>query len=204
MIHAMPIPLADPLPFLRSLFLAETSQLPPLSATQIGLGLLMLGALLGIWKKISEAKAGVVQDVLAAMALRDADQKKAGHPQPFVVATETKFATVEEVEKIHNEVIPRATLTGDLHRIAEEIAKSREENGELEKEMHKGHDALRELIEKNFRSLDNKRSVSIGNLHTALTEVRERVSATSAVCSANTQELHAIAARVDRLQRVEK
>lgn len=201
MIHAMLIPLADPLPFLRVLFLADGSQLPPLSATQIGLGLLVLGALLGIWKKINEAKTGVINDVLAAIALRDADSKRAGTPQPLIVATETKFATVEEVHSLHEQVIPRATMLENLKRIDDEIERGTDAVKELESKMQEGHDALRDMIEKNFRALDNKRSVSIGNLHTALTEVREKVAGVAAISSANTQEIHAIGARVDRLQR---
>lgn len=195
--HFMLIPLALPVPV--RLVLADG--LGGITPTEIGLLLLGLATLAGIFKKLGDAKKEFAAEVLGMMAAQKKSRDDERLPQPFLVASETKFATVEQVKAVHEQIIPRSQLLGDLKRIDDEIEEVTRSVREMQQQSLLAHSVTHKQIDDNFRALDGKRSVSIGGLHTALTQVRERVAGAEAVGAANTQDIHALNNRVDRLQR---
>lgn len=190
MIHAMFIPLAEPLP--KFLMLAETGDLTPPQAAWLTTGTIVVAFLIGSaggvlflinqWREAFGAKPPL-DDRLAKLQQRIDDA-----------------ASEAEVAKLHAEIIPRSQLLGDLGRMDSELDEIRVEIKTGGERVHSALGSLRDLIETRFRDLDHKRSVSIGTLHTALGAVRDRVSATEADNETTKQSVHALAARVDRLR----
>lgn len=182
--HMMFIPLAEPPDSIFPLLAAMS--VTPEQVIMVG------GALATLWlvySRINGAKKEFVKDVLAQLKADAADEKTARTPQPFVVKAEDNFARAEVVAEMHAQIIPREKLEADFERIETELHAT---NGKL--------DSLRDLVELRFKELDHKRSVSIANLHNAVTSTKERVAAAESQTAANTQHLHALDQRVDAIR----
>ena len=98
---------------------------------------------------------------------------------------------------MHRQIIPREQLLGDLERLDEELAAIKVEIKDGGEKMHAALNGIREQITERFNALDHKRRVSIAALHSDLTKTRERIAAVESRTEANTQELHAHAARLN-------
>jgi hypothetical protein len=110
-------------------------------------------------------------------------------------------ADASAVGHMHTEIIPRHTLEARLVSIDGDVSGVREEIHHGGERMHEVMDSLKTLIEDRFKELDRKRSVSIGNLHEHLSNVRDRVSTMEASVKAVVQTQHAMDSKIDRLKR---
>lgn len=110
-------------------------------------------------------------------------------------------AEIAAVEHLRTEIIPRQVLESDLRQIDTELAEIRREVKQGDEKKFAAMDDIKTLIEDRFKELDRKRSVSIGNLHEHLSNVRDRVSNMEASVKAVVQTQHAMDGKIDRLQR---
>lgn len=105
-----------------------------------------------------------------------------------------------DMEKIHDQIIPRERLLADFLRIDEEIKDLRNQVKTGAAQVAEKLDNLQRQIATGFTALDEKRSRSIGNLHEHLTATKERVAAMESSLTAATQTVHLLDAKFEALR----
>lgn len=173
----------------RALTLAEMP-FPPM--TQIGSTLWVLAAIViiagSLLKTYNEGRKAMgrrppMEDEVAGLRAAIADKADGG-----------------DMEKIHDQIIPRERLLADFLRIDEEIKDLRNQVKTGAAQVAEKLDNLQRQIATGFTALDEKRSRSIGNLHEHLTATKERVAAMESSLTAATQTVHLLDAKFEALR----
>jgi chromosome segregation ATPase len=134
-----------------------------------------------------------------AVLIKQLLAKETPQPQPFLIKMEEVFVKKEAFDElktdVHNQLRDiRAYVHEEIHALRNELDKTSLQQRE-------GFDRVRELIDREFKELDRKRSVSIAGIYDELGKLREKAAATEQLADTVNQSVHLISQRIDAIRR---